>query len=360
MFLRCLLSSGVPSRSLPYAGRMWCLHWGERSPLLVTPSFLLAICHEIPKCAPQVRAILQPWADAAAAGRLPADGPPGLRLRVLLAGAAVLPTLAGGWASAAGGLLLNDRPELARHIGQQEGASGGANLEHAFDLHMHARPRTCSYGLILVFALWLHTRSCVSWPCGRAGAGSCGFRPLSPYCVTTSVAEVVDGLVPTGVHILDVTFSDTAAAAAVAAPFDANSSGTSTAASNNNAGAPTAQPSGPAPLEPLLSMLGAKPLSYYVKESTSYEGLKIGEGQPLPPKGQRKRTDKHPVTIRSLRERHQRVQWNFSVNTRSPHGLKRCTPRAPTPSFFPPAPRLQAYPPHATMLPISIVTCAMV
>ncbi len=73
-----------------------------------------------------------------------------------------------------------------------------------------------------------------------------------------------------GVHILDVTFSDTAAAAAVAAPFAARC--TPTAA----AGAPTAQPSGPAPLEPLLSMLGAKPLSYYVKESTSYEGLKTG------------------------------------------------------------------------------------
>ncbi len=70
----------------------------------------------------QVRAILQPWADAAAAGRLPSDGPMGRRLRALLAGAAVLPTLVGGWASAAGGLLLNDRPDLARHFGQQQGA----------------------------------------------------------------------------------------------------------------------------------------------------------------------------------------------------------------------------------------------
>lgn len=78
-----------------------------------------------------------------------------------------------------------------------------------------------------------------------------------------------------GVHILDVTFSDTAAAAAVAAPFGARKDSVTT-----DANEPTAKPSGPAPLEPLLSMLGAKPLSYYVKESTTSEGLRTGEDIP--------------------------------------------------------------------------------
>jgi hypothetical protein len=52
---------------------------------------------------------------------MPEGGPLAMRLRLLLAPLKVFPTVAGGWASAAGGLLLNDDRQLAALFGQAPG-----------------------------------------------------------------------------------------------------------------------------------------------------------------------------------------------------------------------------------------------